>query len=191
MAYGYLIEQAIAAHNVDAWVDSVINNDMNLDGGSLVWLSKEEEDFALYTANVPDTDHLEGLYIVLNPTEHLTEIEMVRANTAEHFAGLSRDPRVYTNLKGRPADADRLSIGDKIRITKDCLDSTVAPETVVKGDFLHAIDGSVKFGRTAAATGAPADTTTFIVDEVTVQPFPQPGIGRDEYLAFDLRCIHA
>ena len=178
---GVLIESEIRARNIDALNKFAISTTVDVAGGGLVKLvppTTQGED--RWTATAPATGSLTGLYMAYNPSKHLTEVN------GKYFADLTIDPRDYTNLKNMTFTAYKPQVGDEIVITVDCVDSTGT--TAVAGNFLEAKDGQTTF--TTNATASPtASTTSYKIESVNIQPFPQAGIGISNYKAFKCVCV--
>ena len=182
MAYGVLIESEISATNVDALNKFAVSSTTDVAGAGLVALAAptaQGED--RYTATVPASGTLGGLYMAYNPSEHLTKVG------DKLFAGLSTDPRDYTNLQGRTFTAFKPKVGNEVVITVDSIDSTAS--TVVAGDFLESKAGQTTLTRVASATGATSGSTAFKVAWVGVLPFPQSGIGYAQVTAYKCVCV--
>lgn len=185
MAFGLMIESSIAATNIDAYNRYAIGN-FDVAGGGLVSLappSVQGDD--RWTATVPATGALGGLYMAYNPSEKYTVIGT--GSTAKYYAGLSADPRDYTNLANRTYTVFKPKLGDEVVITIDCVDSTGA--NAVRGDFLEAKNGQTLLARVAQATGATAGSTAFQIEWVGTLPFPQAGIGFQQVKAIKMVCV--
>ena len=182
MANGVIIESRIQATNIDALNRTAQTESTDVAGGGLVALaSSETQGNDVWTATVPSST-LNGLWVAYNPAEHLTKVG------DKVFAGLSKDPRDYTNIGGRPFDVFKPQIGDEIVITADCVASTDV-DSVVAGDFLEAVDGETTFARVAAGTGATSGSTAFKVEWVGSVEFPKANIGIDKVKAFKAVCV--
>ena len=99
MAYGVLIESMIQAKNIDA-LNRSVKAEIDVDGGNLIALTAptvKGED--RWTASAPATGALGGLWIAYNPSVKYTEVN------GKMYAGLSADPRDYTNIKNHTFDA--------------------------------------------------------------------------------------
>lgn len=182
MAYGVLIESEIQATNNDALNKSAVSSTTSVAGGGLVTLTApttQGED--RWTATVPATGALSGLWIAYNPSEHLTSVN------GKYFAGLSADPRDYTNIQGRTFTAFSPKVGDEIIISVDAVDTTSS--SAVAGDILEAKNGQTLFTRIASATGATASTTAFKIEYVGTFPYTQAEIGMEFYKGFKAVCI--
>ena len=139
----------------------------------------------VYTATVPVTGGLTGLWMALNPGQKT--IADVNGNV---YNGLSRDPRAYTNLANSPFGAIKVHKDDFIEITSDGVVSTDVA-SVVAGDYLNAVNAKTILGRTAAASGIPASTTTFVVNYVGYATFPpvKGSVGMTQQKVFGLTCV--
>ena len=179
--HGVLIESMIQAKNIDALNRSVIST-VDVDGGNLIALTAptvKGED--RWTASVPATGTLGGLWIAYNPSVKYTEVN------GKMYAGLSADPRDYTNIKNHTFDAFKPKVGDEIIVTIDDVDATGT--NVVAGDILESKDGQAKFTRIASATGATSGHTAFKVEWVNTVDFPQAGIGVEKVTAIKAVCV--
>ena len=103
------------------------------------------------------------------------------------YAGLSADPRDYTNIKNHTFDAFKPKIDDEIIVTIDDVDDTGT--NVVAGDILESKDGQAKFTRVAGGTGATSGHTAFKVEWVDTVDFPQAGIGVEKVKAIKAVCV--
>ena len=183
MAYGVIVESRIQATNIDA-LNRTAQATVAVAGGGLVNLAESGvQGNEVWTATAPASDALGGLWIAYNPAEHLTDVN------GKLFAGLSADPRDYTNIANRPFDCFKPQVGDEIDITVDCVDNTAS--SAVAGDILESKAGQTTFTRVAAATGATAGSTAFEIEYVGVEPFPQSGIGMESVKMFRCKCIQA
>ena len=181
MAKGFLIESMIQAKNIDALNRSAIS-EIDVDGGCLVALTAptvKGED--RWTASVPTTGALGGLWIAYNPSVKYTEVN------GKMYAGLSADPRDYTNIKNHTFDAFKPKVGDEIIVTIDDVDDTGAQ--AVAGDILESKNGQTKFTRVAGGTGATSGSTAFKVEWVDTVDFPQAGIGVEKVKAIKAVCV--
>jgi hypothetical protein len=181
MAYnGVLVESRIQATNIDALNRSAVCSSNDIAGGGLVQLTAPSaQGNNVWTAALPTA--VTGLWIAYNPSEKLTLVN------GKYFAGLSADPRDYTNLATRPMDVFKPKVGDEIVVTIDAIDSTGS--ATVNGDFIEAKTGQSTFTRVAAATGAAASTTAFQVEWVGNMDFPQAGIGMQQYKCVKAVCV--
>src|SRR5574344_2247384 len=158
MAKGYMIESKIQAKDIEA-LNGTGTCSTDLDGGTLVSLGAYSKGVVTLTKSASG----QGLAMVYNPSEHLTKVGN------EVYAGLTVDPREYTNISGRPVDYFIPKIGDKVVLT----DGNIATnQTITVGKYLEQESGG--FTVKASAT---ASTTSFKVLEIQDIPFPQKGIG--------------
>ena len=159
MANGVIVESRIQATNIDA-LNRTAQAQINVAGGGLVALTESGvQGNEVWTAAAPASGSLGGLWIAYNPSEHLTAVG------TKFFAGLSEDPRDYTNLANRPFDCFKPQVGDEIDITIDCVD--------------------------ASGASATAGSTAFEIEYVGVAPFPQAGIGMEQVKMFRCVCVQA
>ena len=181
MAYGVIIESRIQATNIDALNRTAQTASTDVAGGGLVALAASGvQGNEVWTATVPSST-LNGLWIAYNPAEHLTKVG------DKLFAGLSDDPRDYTNIGGRPFDVFKPVLGDEIDITEDCVDDSVS--SAVAGDILESKASQTLFARVAAGSGATANHTAFEIEYVGTKPFPKAGIGMEQVKTFRCVCI--
>ena len=178
--HGVLIESMIQAKNIDALNRSVVST-VDVDGGNLIALTAptvKGED--RWTASVPATGALGGLWIAYNPSVKYTEVN------GKMYAGLSADPRDYTNIKNHTFDAFKPKVGDEIIVTIDDVDETGAQ--AIAGDILESKNGQTKFTRVAGGT-ATSGSTAFKVEWVNTVDFPQSGIGVEKVKAIKAVCV--
>ncbi len=183
MANGVIVESRIQATNIDA-LNRTAKAAVDVAGGGLVALTASgTQGNEVWTAAAPATGSLGGLWIAYNPSEHLTKVG------GKFFAGLSEDPRDYTNIAGRPFDCFKPAVGDEIDITVDCVDSTAS--SVVAGDILESKADQTTFTRKAASAGATSGSTAFKVEYVGTTPFPAGSIGMEQVTMFRCVCVQA
>jgi len=183
MAYGVLIESSIQAKDIDALNRFAVSSTTAVAGGGLVALTApttQGED--RWTATVPATGALTGLYMAYNPSGKYTVVN------GKYFAGLSADPRDYTNVQSKSFTVFKPKVGDEIVITVDAVESA-SQSAVVAGDFLEAKNAQTTLTRVASATGATANTTSFRVEWVGSLAFPQGAIGNSYVKAFKAVCV--
>ena len=179
--HGVLIESMIQAKNIDALNRSVIST-VDVDGGNLIALTAptvKGED--RWTASVPATGALGGLWIAYNPSVKYTEVN------GKMYAGLSADPRDYTNIKGHTFDAFKpVPNVDEIVVTAECIDDA---SNVAVGDILEAKANQTTYTRVAASTGATSGSTAFKVEWIGYVNFPQAGIGDEKVKVYKAICV--
>lgn len=160
MANGYIVEARISAKDVEA-LNRTATCTEDVAGGTLVALSTLKD--GVFTATKATSG--QGLWMAYNPTEHLTVVG------DKVFAGLSKDPRDYVNVKNRPFDVFKPQVGDIVTLT---VGNIKPSETVQVGSYLE--QGADGFEVKESAT---ASTTSLLVKEVGVMQFPQAGIGME------------
>ena len=160
---GFLYETQISAKDVDA-LNRFAKATVNVDGGALVALGAIAEG-DVFTATKATAGTGGGLYMAYNPSEQLTVVD------GKEYAGLSADPRDYTNIANRVFDVFKPQIGDIVGLTAGNIKTG---ETVEVGKFLEI--GADGYEVKASAT---ADTTSFKVIAIEKVPFPQAGIGNE------------
>lgn len=118
-----------------------------------------------------------------NPSLRLT---MVGEN---EFAGLTEDPRKYTNEPNITFSVFKPVLYDEIVVSVDCIDNTATQ--IVNGDILESKANQTKLTRIAAATGATAGSTAFKVEHKYIIPFPagKGKIGMDQQVGYMIKCI--
>lgn len=168
---GYIIESQIAAKDVDAFNKSAVAT-ADVDGGALVTLGAINTD-GLFVATVATAGTGGNVWMAYNPSEHFTKVG------DNVYAGLSKDPRDYTNLANRPMDVFKPQVGDIITLTDGNIKTG---ETVTVGSFLEI--GANGYEAQASAT---ASTFSLEVIEVKSIPFPQAGIGFEAANAYVCR----
>lgn len=162
MANGYMIEKRISAKDVEA-LNRSAKSATDIDGGALVALSTYAD--GVFTATKATSGA--GLWMAYNPSEHFTKVN------GKIYAGLSKDPRDYTNLADRTFDVFKLQVGDLVGITDGNLKTGEASK-VQEGKFLE--QGASGY---EVKTSATASTTSLKVIAVETLPFPQAGIGME------------
>lgn len=164
MAYGFLIEsQKFAAKDIDALNRSAVAS-ANVDGGAIVTLDGINSD-GVFEATVATAGTGGNVWMAYNPSEHFTSAHN------NMYAGLTVDPREYTNIAGRTFDVFKPQIGDIIILTEGNIKSG---ETV-------AVDSYLEMGTSGYEVQSTATASTFSLKvlEVGTLPFPQAGIGDD------------
>lgn len=164
MAHGFIIEsQKFMAKDVDALNRSAVAT-ADVDGGAIVTLGGLNDD-GVFVATVATSGTGGNVWMAYNPSEHYTEVN------GRVYAGLSVDPRDYTNLANRTMDVFKPMVGDIIILTEG---NIASGQTVAEGSYLEM--GASGYEVVASAT---ASTFSLKVLEVGTQPFPQAGIGED------------
>ena len=125
MAYGYLVEASIAAKDIGSLNKSAVSTVAVAGGGLVALTASSTKGNDVFTATVPATGALGGLYMAYNPSYHYVD---------GLYAGLSADPRVFTNDIGYTFDVFKPKLYDEIVVTIDCVDATSS--AIVVGDFL-------------------------------------------------------
>lgn len=177
MAYGFIIESAIEAQNIDKLNRSVKCED-DVHGGALLALapSKVKGD-EVWTATKPDSTNIKDLWIAYNP-----EVKYLVINGKKYSGwGITKDVRDYTNIAGETFDAFKPRLGDEIEFSADCVDT---PNTVVADDILESKAGQYTLHRIAAGTGATSGHTALKVEWVGTVELPKAGIGTDKVKVF-------
>lgn len=125
--HGFMIEKRISAKDVEA-LNRSAKSVVDIDGGMLVKLGE----YADGVWNVTKATEGEGLYMAYNPSEHFTDVN------GRLFAGLTKDPRDYTNLTGRTFDIFKLTKGDIVGITAELIKAADV-ETVERVSSLNKV----------------------------------------------------
>ena len=178
MAYGVIIESSIQAKDNDALNRFAVAT-VAIAGGGLVALTApttQGED--RWTGAVPSAQTLGGLWVAYNPSAKYYDGK---------FAGLSADPRDYTNPANKTFSVFKPKVGDEIIFTVDCVDATSA--NVVAGDYLESKASQSTLTRVASATGATSGSTAFRVEHLETLAFPKAGIGFDYVKTFKAVCV--
>lgn len=171
MAYGYIVEKKIAASDIDA-LNNIATCASNVDGGNAVIFGSYSQ--GVWTVTLA-TANAGAIALAYNPTEHLT---LVNGKT---FAGLSADPRDYTNLANRPFDIFTPVAGDIVGFTAANITNT---PTV--GQYLT----TSATGTFTASGSVPADgVSAFKVLAIENLPFPQAGVGLNYQPLYVCVCI--
>lgn len=160
---GYLIETKIAAKNVESLNRSAKSATVDFDGGNAVALSVGSDD--CWTAAVPTTGKLKGVWIAYNPSEWFTSFN------GKLYAGLSADARDYTNLATRPFTVFKPQIGDEISLSEECFDASLDAESVV-GEYFETKNAQSTWAVVSSPT---TDHTAFVINKIYTLPFPQAG----------------
>lgn len=179
---GILLEKEIMARNVDSLVKSA-KATINVDGGGLVVLGAlDPKNKVVHTATAPAAT-TDKVYMAYDPSERITPV-VINGRT-EYYAGLSSDPRAYTNLANRVFDVFKPMEGDTIGILMEGVEGTTAPKL---NDVLEPTVGKTTLTINATPTEG---ATQWKVIDVTVWNFPQAGIGMQQVPLYVLQCINA
>lgn len=184
MANGFMIESAISATNIDAENRFAVA-EIAVAGGELVALTaptKQGDD--VWTATAPGAETLGGCWMAYNPSMHIT---MVGEN---EFAGLSADPRDYTNEANKVFTVFKPRRGDEVIVSADCVDKDTSAN-IVAGDILESKADQTQLTRVAAATGATTGSTAFKVEHKYIVPFPatKGAIGMTQQTCWKIECV--
>ena len=174
MAYGYIIENQMAAHDVKSYVKAAVAAS-NVDGGVLVSLGAYSNGAFTVT---PATSG-QNLYIAKNPAQHLVKVGTKVVAGGE----ISKDPRDFTNLASYPFNVEAVKVGDMVTFTAGNIASGVTP----------AVGNLLEYTATGYNVVASATTgnTTFKVVAVGTQPVPQGGIGHEKMATYMCMAIQA
>lgn len=177
MAYGFIIESAIEAQNVDKLNRSVKSTD-DVHGGALLALTESgKQGDEVWTATKPSANALNNLWMAYNP-----EVKYLKINGKKISGlGISKDIRDYTNIAGETFDAFKLKLDDEIELSVDCVDT---PDTVVAGDFLESKADQYTLHRVAKNTGATSGHTALRVEWVGNVDFPKATFGVEKVKVF-------
>lgn len=179
MAYGFMIESKIAATDVGSYNRSAVSTTSDVPGGGLVKLTApttQGED--RYTAALPTTGNLGDLWMAYNPSYQVLTVN------GKSFAGLSIDPRDFTNPQGQTFSIFKPMKYDNIVVSVDA----VSGDSIAVGDVLEGANGSALLTKVTSHT---AGNTAFKVEWIGTLPFPQAGVGNEFYKAYKLECIEA
>lgn len=177
MAYGYIVESQLMADDIGT-LNKTATSATNVDGGNLVTLAYSN---GAYTATLGTAGANLGFYMAYNPTEHLTTVGT--GTSQKLFAGLSADPRDYTNIATRPIDVFKPQVGDTIVFTAANITGT-APTAE---QYLEPAANGVLTMKASQT----ASSTSFKVLEVTTIPFPNStkGVGMEFAAAYKCECV--
>ena len=116
-----------------------------------------------------------------NPSYHVVTTPNIPNG---QFAGLSIDPRAFTNPMNRTFSIFKPVKYDNIVVSVDA----VSGENIARGTILEGAANSTLLTKVAQHT---AGNTAFVVEWQGVLPFPQAGIGNDFYTGYKIECIEA
>lgn len=179
MAYGFIVEKKIAATEIST-LNASATCATNVDGGNAVVLGAYAKDG--YTVTLAGAAASAGTWMAYNPTEQLTAVGS--APNVKYFAGLSVDPRDYTNLAGRQIDIFKPQVDDIIGFTAANFGSNQVPDTTTNKYITTAANGQLIASGTAIAAGKIA----FQILEVATLPFPQSGVGMEFAPLYVCKC---
>lgn len=173
--YGFIVERKLAADELGSLnIDAVCAT--NVDGGNLVTLGTYDK--GVYTVTLGTAGATLGNWMAYNPEEKYT---VINGTPTKMYAGLSIDPRDFTNLAGRPFSIFKPVVEDLIGFTAPNI--TGAVPTV--GQFLEP-DAD---GKLVVASAQTADSTSFEVIAVEKQPWAQAGVGMEFVPLYVCRCV--
>lgn len=179
--YGYIITKDIAAENVDAWNRSVVNATTNFDAGSALILTAPTKAEDPWQAAAPAGTNLKDVWIAYPPSEYLAQVN------DNVYAGLSIDPRSFTNIAGRPFDAFKVMKHDIIGFTKDCFDTTLQENTPTTSYF----ETKANQATWTVVSTPTADHTAFKIISNGTLPFPGGlnQVGMSQYQFVVGECV--
>lgn len=180
---GFIIESRIAATNVDALNRDCVCATADIDGGNLVALAHPTaQGDDVWTATVPATGALGGLWVAYNPSLHIVKVG------DNEFAGLTKDPRAFTNVQGKVFSVFKPKVDDVFVISKECVASGDVASVVVD-DYLEAKNGQATWARKASAP-TQGSTAVQVMKKINI-PFPaQKGhVGFSKQQAFEVVCV--
>lgn len=124
MAQNVLVQNAVAALNVDAWVRSAVHASSAVDNGNIVILSALSTtagESEVWTALTPSTANgLTGVWMVAEP-------EVV--TTDGKYKGLNPDPRDFSVAATKVFSCFKPQLGDIITMTADGIAGTKSTNT--------------------------------------------------------------
>lgn len=160
MAHNVIIKRAVAGFNVDSYNRTVVA-DVAMDNGCVFTLSREEANDLRWTPSIAAAASTTGLWMATSP-----EVMYV-----DKSAGLSVDPRDFTNKAGKSIDATLLVKGDIIEMTGEGI------ADIATSDYLVA-DAGVSFGLKASGSAAEGftlkkiGTSTLKIGDGAIAPQP-------------------
>lgn len=145
MAKNVIIQRAVAASNLDSF-NRTVKHSVDVDNGDVFVLntySTIDGEDEVWTVENP-TANSKNLWMAYSP-----EVVITEDATGQHYVGLTKDPRAFTNIKNKVFDAFKLNSGDLIEMTGE---GYTGIETSA---FLN-VDVNLKLipSATASATGA-------------------------------------
>ena len=168
MAHNVVIKRAVAGFNVDSYNRTVVA-EADIDNGGVFALARTNAQDLRWTAGYAASASATGLWMATSP-------EVMYVNKE---AGLSVDPRDFTNKAGRSIDATLLVKGDVIEMTgegianidtKDYLVAATDSYTLVAADAAVAGFTLKKIGTSTLKIGdgaiAPAPVATYVYEVV-------------------------
>lgn len=168
---GYIVEKTLRADEADSLNRNAIAS-VNVDGGNLVTFGAYDK--GVFTVTPATATAALGVGMAYNPTEHLTVVN------GKMFAGLSKDPRDFTNIANRPFDVFIPCKGDIVGFTADNINGA-APTA---GQFLvQAANGQLKASATAG------DGIAFKLLAIESLPFPQACVGNEIAPLYVCECV--
>ena len=183
MAYGVLIESSIQAKDIDALNRSAVGTIAVAGAGLVAVTAPTTQGEDRWTITAPATGALGSLWMAYNPSaKYITTADGLQ------LAGVSADPRAYTNPANKSLTIFKPKVGDEIVVTVDAVESA-SQAAVVAGDFLESKNAQTTFTRIASATGATAGSTSFRVEYVGTLAFPKAGVGIDYVKTFKAVCV--
>jgi hypothetical protein len=172
MAHNILIQNAVAAQNVDAWNRSAVAA-TDVDNGNIVILSALSTtagEGEVWTALTPSTANgLTGVWMVAQP-------ELVE--TGEKYRGLDPDPRNFYVQDGKVFSVIKPQLGDIVTMTADGVAGTKSTNT-----FANATDST---GGLRPVWGATQTSSVFSLKliETTYISIGSGGIDSQRVLAY-------
>ena len=118
-----LVPTLIAAKNIDALNASFIDEEKDLDNGSIIAAGDYSKEQVYKTAEVSE---LHNLYMVCSPEDTI----ITDAMGNEYKIGIN-DPRTFTNVKGKVFSAFRPQVGDKVLMTLKGFDSETVKDYAI------------------------------------------------------------
>lgn len=178
--YGFIVEKSLRAKNIDSLNRTAISTTTDFDGGNLVVLTAGTSAEAPYTASAPSANSTTGCWMAYNPAEALSIV------SGKTFAGLSADPRDYTNGKNRPFSVFKPMKYDIVGFTKDCFDATLTAS--VDNTYYVGVKGSQS--KLTCSSSALSGTSFKVISHGTL-PFPASinSIGMSNYEFVVGECV--
>ena len=177
---GFIVEKKIAADEI-ASLNASATCSTNVDGGNAVTLGAYANDN--YTVTLAGATADVGVWMAYNPTERLTPVGT--SPNIKYFAGLSADPRDYTNLATREVDIFKPQVEDIIGFTAANFGSNQVPDTTTNKYITTAASGQLIASDIPVAAGKVA----FEILSVETLPFPQGGtVGMDFATLYVCKC---
>lgn len=179
MAYGILIQNMVAAMNVDSYNRSAVaGSATNIDNGNVFRLDSQSSTTGqseVWSATAPASGSLNNLWMAYSP-----EIVTISVN-GKDYRGLNVDPRDFTNVGGKVFDAFKPQVGDVITMTAPAISGS--PST---GDYVNS--GSSVYSLAWGAIPVASSFSLKLIKETYVS-LGTGGVDTQRVLAYKLQVV--